>query len=83
MDSLLSHITLLEYWQSHQRVTKRTIELFPDDQLFAFQPAPPMRSFGELMLEVIRTLEPNLRGWTTGEWTKYNLRHTINTKETL
>ena len=83
MDSLMNHELLLEYWQSHRQITRRTIELFQDDQLFDFQPVPLMRSFGDLMLEVIRLLEPNLRGWTTGEWTKYNLRHTINTKETL
>ena len=83
MNSLLSHEALLEYWQSHRRISRRTIELFPDDQLFSFRPVLPMRSFGEMMLEVIRLLEPNLRGWLTGEWTKYEAQYAVNTKETL
>ena len=83
MNSLLSHESLLEYWQSHRRISRRTIELFPGDQLFSFRPAPPMRSFGEMMLEVIQTLEPNLRGWLTGEWTKDNPYRDVNNKETL
>lgn len=36
---------LLEHWQGHQRLTRRTIEVFPEDQLFSFTPAPPMRPY--------------------------------------
>ncbi len=83
MNSLLTHATLLEYWEDHRRVTRRTIEAFPDDQLFGFQPAPPMRSFGEMMLEVINIVEPNLRGWVTGEWKGDEKYTDLNSKQTL
>jgi uncharacterized damage-inducible protein DinB len=83
MNTLMNHRLLLEYWQSHRRITRRTIELFPDDQLFSFQPAPPMRSFGDLMLEVLKMFKPNLRGWVTGEWTKDASYNDVNTKDAL
>jgi uncharacterized damage-inducible protein DinB len=83
MNSLLSHEALFQYWQSHRRITRSTIELFPDDQLFNFQPAPPMRSFGEMMLEVLNVVEPNLRGLTSGEWIQGNVYQNVTTKEAL
>lgn len=59
---------LLEHWQGHQRLTRRTLEALPEDQLFSFTPAPPMRSFGVLILEVINMVEPTLHGLRTGAW---------------
>lgn len=59
---------LLEHWEGHQRLTRRVIEAFPDDRLFAFQPAPPMRSFGVLALEVIHMVAPTLEGLISGSW---------------
>jgi uncharacterized damage-inducible protein DinB len=59
---------LLAHWQGHQRLTRRTLEAFPKDQLFSFTPAPPMRSFGVLILEVINMVEPTLHGLKTGAW---------------
>ena len=66
--ALLTPETLLAQWEGHRRLTRRTIDAFPDDRLFSFRPAPPMRSFGEMMLEVLSVLEPNLHGFLTGEW---------------
>jgi hypothetical protein len=43
------------------------LEAFPKDHLFSFTPAPPMRSFGVLALEIINMVEPTLQGLTTGE----------------
>jgi len=59
---------LLEHWEGHRRLTRRTLEVFPEGQLFTFMPAPPMRSFGALALEVIHMVEPTLQGLLTGEW---------------
>ena len=60
---------LLEHWQGHRRLTRRVIDAFPDDKLFAFTPAPPMRSFGALALEVIHMVVPTLKGLATDTWT--------------
>ena len=59
---------LLEHWTGHQRLTRRTLEAFPEDRLFTFTPAPPMRSFGALVLEVINMVGPSLGGLKTGTW---------------
>jgi uncharacterized damage-inducible protein DinB len=58
---------LLAHWQGHRRLTRRTIDAFPDDELFAFT-AGGMRPFGAIMVEVITLIEPLLRGAASGEW---------------
>ena len=60
-DALLSH------WQGHRRVTRRLIEAFPDDQVFAFS-VGGMRPFGALALEMLGMAVPMVRGVVTGEW---------------
>jgi uncharacterized damage-inducible protein DinB len=58
---------LLAHWQGHRRLTRRTIEAFPDEELFGFT-AGGMRSFGAIMDEVVSLTEPLLHGAATGEW---------------
>lgn len=70
-DTMTTFITpedLLGHWQGHQRLTSRIIEAFPEDQLFSFAPAVPMRSFGGMVLELVRMVEPTLDGLLTGDW---------------
>ena len=59
---------LLEHWEGHRRLTRRVLEAYPEDKLFSFQPAPPMRSFGALALEIIHMVVPTLEGLATGRW---------------
>ena len=59
---------LLEHWQGHRRLTRRVIEAFPEDKLFTFQPAPPMRPFGALALELIHMVGPTLAGLASNRW---------------
>ena len=59
---------LLEHWQGHRRLTRRVLEAFPEDKLFAFQPAPPMRPFGALALELIHMVGPTLEGLAANRW---------------
>jgi uncharacterized damage-inducible protein DinB len=58
---------LLAHWQGHRRLTRRVIEAFPDDQLFAFS-VGGMRPFGELALEMIGIAVPMVRGAVDGNW---------------
>ena len=58
---------LLAHWQGHRRLTRRVIEAFPEDQLFAFT-VGGMRSFGELAMEMNSMAEPMVLGTATGEW---------------
>jgi uncharacterized damage-inducible protein DinB len=62
---------LLEHWEGHQRLTRRLIEAYPEDKLFSFEPAPPMRPFGELALEIIGMIAPTMQGLKTGEWESF------------
>ena len=58
----------LAHWQGHRRLTRRVIEAFPEDQLFTFSAAPPMRPFGALAWEIQQVSELTLTGLLTGEW---------------
>lgn len=74
--------TLLKHWQGHRAVSRRTIELFPEDQLFSFQPAAPMRSFGDLMNEVIGMVPSTMTGAENGDFSWAGLGN-INSKSAL
>jgi uncharacterized damage-inducible protein DinB len=58
---------LLHHWQGHRKVTRRTIDAFPDDKLFTFS-IGGMRTFGALALEIITMGAPMLRGLVSGDW---------------
>ena len=59
---------LLKHWQGHQRLTRRVLEAFPEDKVFTFTPASPMRPFSALVLEITGMVAPTLAGLITGHW---------------
>lgn len=56
----LSPEALLEHWQGHRRLTRRTIEAFPEEHLFSFS-AGPMRPFSAMILELTMMSKPILQ----------------------
>jgi uncharacterized damage-inducible protein DinB len=58
---------LLEHWQGHRRLTRRVIDVFPEDQLFTFT-LGGMRSFGTLVQEILGMGAPMVAGVATGSW---------------
>ena len=62
---------LLKSWQGHRRLTRKVIEAFPEDKLFAFS-LGGMRPFAELAWEFIRMAVPIVEGVATGEWKKWD-----------
>ncbi|HEX6938822.1 MAG TPA: DinB family protein [Longimicrobiales bacterium] len=72
---------LLRYWQGHRRLTRRVIEMFPEDQLFTFS-VGGMRPFGELAKELLAMAAPFLREAVTGERTEYRLPE-VGTREEI
>jgi uncharacterized damage-inducible protein DinB len=68
---VLTPADFLAQWQGHRRVTRRVIEAFPDDQLFAFS-VGGMRTFGALANEMLGMAVPTLRGAITGDWTGFS-----------
>ncbi len=68
--TFISTDALLEHWQGHRRLTRRVIELFPDDQLFTFS-IGGMRTFGEMANEFLSMAGPMAHGLATLEWGGY------------
>jgi uncharacterized damage-inducible protein DinB len=58
---------LLKDWQRNRRLTRRTIEAFPEDKLFQFS-IGGMRPFAEMADELIRMTAPVIEGVSTGRW---------------
>ena len=75
---------LFNHWMGHRRLTRKTIEKYPEDQLFSFS-VGGMRPFGELALEMLGMGVPSLKGVVSGEWVKAEDIHlkNITTKEQL
>lgn len=65
--SALSTDALLAHWQGHRRLTRRVIEAFPDDQLFTFR-VGEMRTFGEMVMELLSMAAPTARGLASDAW---------------
>ena len=61
---------LLKNWQGHRKLTRKTIEAFPEDKLFNFS-IGGMRPFSELAWEFIRMAVPIAEGVATGKWQEY------------
>ncbi|MBC7670773.1 MAG: DinB family protein [Polaromonas sp.] len=62
----------LAHWQAHRRLTRRTIDAFPEDQLFTFS-LGGMRSFGDLALEILGMAVPTARGILTDDWSAFTM----------
>ena len=54
--------------EGHRRLTVRTVEAFPEERLFGFKPAEPMRPFALIAGEILSLEEMIVRGVATGEW---------------
>ncbi|MDF2193262.1 DinB family protein [Paraflavitalea sp. CAU 1676] len=58
---------LLEHWQGHRHLTRKTIEAFPDDKLFTYS-IGGMRPFADLAHELSTLAIIGVHGTATGEW---------------
>lgn len=68
--SVMTADELLQHWQGHRRLTRRTIEAFPEDKLFQFS-LGGMRPFSDLAFEFISMAMPIVNGVSTGKWEKF------------
>jgi len=80
--NLISADTLLQNWQGHRRLTRKTIEAFPEDQLFTFS-VGGMRPFGVLAQEMISMAVPVVEGVATGKWASFEYRKPETKSELL
>lgn len=80
--NLLTAETLLKNWQGHRKLTRRTIEAFPEDKLFQFS-VGGMRPFAEMAWEFIRMAVPIVDGVATGKWAELQSGAKPTTKSDL
>ncbi len=72
---------ILEHWMGHRHLSRRTLELFPENQLFTFT-IGNMRPYDKLALEMLQII-PTLKGVVTGEWKWQPAFDDVTTKEAL
>jgi uncharacterized damage-inducible protein DinB len=58
---------LLEHWQGHRRVTRRYIDVFPEEAYFKYT-IGGMRTFSQFVMEFLSMAVPTLQGMITGKW---------------
>lgn len=58
---------LLSHWQGHRSLTRRTIEAFPEKELFEFS-IGGMRTFAVIVKELLAIAAPGAKGLETDEW---------------
>ncbi|MEP6834499.1 MAG: DinB family protein [Gemmatimonas sp.] len=78
----LTPSALLAHWQGHRRLTRRMIELFPEDQLFTFS-LGGMRTFGQFAIELLQMAGPTVQGVATGSWADLKSVETTSRAEIL
>lgn len=76
-NGIMTRGSLFNHWKGHRRVTRRLIEIFPEEQMFEFS-IGGMRSFVEMIKEISGLTGVGLSGQVTGKsmvCTKAGLLH--------
>jgi uncharacterized damage-inducible protein DinB len=79
---IISKSELLQHWLAHRTLTRKTIEKFPEKELFEFS-IGGMRTFADLVKEMLAIAVPGLKGIVTREAEPYNHNQQLQTKEAL
>lgn len=69
--NLVTPDALLKHWQGHRKLTRRTIDAFPEDKLFQYS-LGGMRTFGEIAAEFLAMEVPTVDGLLTGSWESFS-----------
>lgn len=67
VEPIISSEALLEHWQGHRRLTRKTIEAFPEDKIFSYS-VGGMRPFAQMLTEIMDISKDGIEGIVTGEW---------------
>lgn len=65
---LMNQKQLLECLEGNRRLTVRTIEAYPEKELFEFKPAEVLRPFSEMIKEILHIELAYVRGIGLDEW---------------
>ncbi|MFD1166801.1 DinB family protein [Sphingobacterium daejeonense] len=80
--AFLTKEQFLNNWQGHRTLTRKTIEKFPEKELFEFS-IGGMRTFSDLIKELLSIGLPGLEDIVNNNISKYNHNLPFNTKEAL
>lgn len=80
--AFLTKEEFLNNWQGHRTLTRKTIEKFPEKELFEFS-IGGMRTFSDLIKELLSIGLPGLEDIVNNNISKYNHDLPFNTKEAL
>jgi uncharacterized damage-inducible protein DinB len=67
LEQIISSEALLEHWQGHRRLTRKTIEAFPEDKIFSYS-IGGMRPMADMISEIMDLSKDGIDGIVTGEW---------------
>jgi uncharacterized damage-inducible protein DinB len=73
---------LLKHWQGHRSVTRKTIEAFPEKELFNYS-IGGMRPFAQLVMEMFGMAVPGMQGIVSRKWDKFADTTDLHTKQDL
>ncbi|MCK0133547.1 DinB family protein [Arenibacter sp. S6351L] len=68
---VISSQELLDHWQGHRALTRRTIEVFPEEAFFSHT-IGGMRTFVEMVMELLAIAGPGLKEIATGKSAPFN-----------
>ncbi|MGV8878471.1 MAG: DinB family protein [Sphingobacteriaceae bacterium] len=74
---LINANQLLLHWQGHRQLTRKLIEVFPEDKLFTYA-IGGMRPFAEMVMELLDLAGYGVEGIATGHWKKMDELSHVN-----
>jgi uncharacterized damage-inducible protein DinB len=80
--TIISKNELLQHWLSHRNLTRKTIEKFPEKELFEFS-VGGMRPFADLVKELLSLAVPGLKEIVTRETKPFDHNLPLHTKADL
>lgn len=80
--TIINPVSLLQHWQGHRNLTRKTIEAFPEEKLFTYS-IGGMRPFAEMVYEFLGMAVPGIKGIATGKWEKWADAANVTTKKEL
>lgn len=83
MRDLITPSRLLEIMEGNRRLTLRTLAAFPEEALFTYAPAEPLRPFAAMIREMLNIEVAYVRGIATGEWRFEQQATEATTKQAL
>ncbi len=81
--TMLSKEELLEILEGNRRLTIRTIEAFPEEELFNFAVSDKMRPFSKMVAEIIAIEEGYVKGIALNQWDWQPDKVDVHTKRDL